>query len=341
MKIQRQSDPDDLDSDRIVVWEVNYLPPGDPLEWRATSLGEYHFESESYPFLRGYISVKDPPMSFAERLTVDIASAAPNSQVGLPLVKQKPTATLTYGDLKGMKQEESDKGTFTTGLDHSEDATREATFDDVPYEPLRGEPELVGNSISAEVPIVETTDRLFKHFEAMNSGREQSFRPAATWSQRSKAMPTDRPLMNFYEVDMDSHQVISNTQPEWMEYKSRGTRAEGQPTSSSQARPVPKVTCSCGKTFSSSLNQMRCEALHPSEQLEGDRKKAKSGGMKKRDADASALKSRLLQLKEFWKQMMLIDQRAKILALDTLHLATTSSLLVVSPQLPASTQTPN
>ena len=346
LKIQKHSDPENIDSDRIAVWEVDYLPPGDPLEWRATSVGEYHFQSESYPFLRGFITVKEPPMTFGEKLSVDIISANPKGLVGKPMVKQKP-ATLGYGDFKAQRDDSvsardafvarvvGDERTSTSGLDDRE------KFEDIPYEALKGEPDnACSSSRSIKAVDVETIHGLLKEYEKVDEEQEHSFRPATKWSQQpKKTEPARGPLepaikhMGFMEVDLDSNMVIGS-QPAWFldERRRNLEAADNQPTFS-QAKLVSRVQCSCGKMFSSPLNQKRCETLHPLDQSEGiaDRKKLKAGGSKKKEADPSAAKSsRLLDLKEFWKQIMLIDERAKILSLQSSeHLRKMSSSLIL------------
>lgn len=343
LKMHQLSDPGNLDSDRAMVWEVDFLPPGDPLEWRATSTGEYHFESESYPFLRGYITVREPPaLPFRQQLIADITTVQPKSQQGEPLVKPQGSPAVGYGALKATE-------VTSTAAEGSGDVSvcarpdvgaSELTIDDIPYEPLKGGPDLA-----------ESTGHLLKQFEEIE---EHSFRPATKWAPPPRKM---QPMaMNLVEVDIDSHAVIGNKvfhsfeslpgpsrhPSEADSHSLRMLSEDDNPpsASSSHGRSAPKLKCSCGKEFSSSLNLKRCQTLHlVHEQSEGvgvgergGARKAK-GGSKKKEAEQSALHSqRLLDLKDFWKQTMHIDQRAKVLSLEgsEQHRKMSSSILLVS-----------
>ena len=353
LKIKQFSDDDDLDSERMTVWEVDYLPPGDPLEWRATSLGEFCFQSDSYPFLQGYIRVEEPApltLTFGQQLMADITSIQPKSQQGKPLVKPHALA-LGYGSLKDNEattstpvesREELDRDA-STGLEVQKE-TSEVSIDDIPYQPLEGGP---------EPDLVDCTDRLLKEYELIKSKEEQSLRPPSTkWGTRKAQSHSDpqAKTFNFVEMDLDSATVIGNkfidsvslplklNESESHRYREEySTKFEEKPSSSassSQFRSVPKVKCACNKEFSSSLNQKRCQTLHlglDHSDGAGDRGRKTKSGNKRKEAERQHSQD-LLDLKDFWKQTMHIDERAKILSLETSeqHRKMSSSLIVVS-----------
>jgi hypothetical protein len=353
LKIGKLLEPDNFDSERLIVWEVDYLPPGDALEWRATCIGEYHFESESYPFLRGFISVKEPkPLPFRQQLIADIATAQPKSQQGQPLVKPPCVSSACYGSFKALEEastlmEDEEHPEDNASIGQSDKETIEPTIDDVPYEPLKGGPDLA-----------ESTVRLLKEYEKIseeNGEPSVDLRPSVKWTNQQARKQSNS--LSFVEMDMDSYEPVGiQTFPfdslhlpptklneaESQRYRDEFMRNLGgdddPPTANaSRVRLMSKVNCKCSRDFSSSLNARRCETLHLGVDQDGtgDRGGARKGkaGSKKKDADQSSLISqRLLDLKDFWKQTLHIEQRAKILSLESTetHRKMSSSLLLVS-----------
>jgi hypothetical protein len=360
LKIGKLLEPDNFDSERLLVWEVDFLPPGDALEWRATSIGEYHFESESYPFLRGFISVKEPkPLPFRQQLIADIATAQPKSQQGQPLLKPPCISAACYGSLKALEDacpsmEDEEHPEDDACIGQTDKETIEPTIDNVPYEPLKGGPDLA-----------ESTVRLLKEYEKIseeNGEPSVDLRPSVKWSNQQARKLSNS--LSFVEMDMDSYEPVGIqtfrpfdslclppkklNEAESQRYRDDLMRNFGgdddPPTASvnaSRVRLMPKVMCKCSKEFSSSLNARRCETLHLGLDQDGtgDRGGGRKGkaGSKKKDADQSSLISqRLLDLKDFWKQTLHIEQRAKILSLESTetHRKMSSSLLMVSLMTP-------